>query len=223
MSNTIKKYIYYFTAFLAFSSSIGVIVSSIVIWFILPRGIGQHNNEGRLRPHEPDCTEYCNQQGLGIYGNPDSIFEWPRYLWVEYHSWISIILVIIILIHIIIHWDWIIEMTGRIGRNVEEKRIRITERFITVSTLLILFIFECLSGIVIWLIMPRGRDDYFEMIEGIGRTFWGLQRDVWSDLHAWVAIVIIAIVILHIAMHWRWLLRITSGEKATENGNNHRD
>jgi cytochrome b561 len=221
MNNKVKKYFYYFTAFLALSSSLGVIVSSIIIWFILPRGIGQHNNEGRLRPHEPDCTEYCNQQGLGPYGNVDSIFDWPRYLWVEYHSWISIILVIVILIHIFIHWDWFVDITKRIINNIKQKRIRITERYITASILFILFLFECLSGFVIWLIMPRGRDNYFEMIEGIGRTFWGLQRDVWSDLHAWVAIVIVAIVILHIAMHWRWVIRTTAGEKRVEEGTNH--
>ena len=65
-------------------------------------------------------------------------------------------------------------------------------------------------------ILPRGADDYFEMIAGIGRTFWGLQRDVWSDLHAWIAVVITAIIIIHVAIHWRWFLRLTLGEKQKE-------
>ena len=220
MRNQIKNYFYYFTAFLLVTSGVGVVLSSVIIWFLLPRGIGQHNNEGRQKAHEEDCTEYCNLEGRGLDpdwgGNIGDIFDWPRYLWVEYHSWISVILVIIIVLHVLIHWDWVVETTKRIIINIEQKRIQINERYITVSILLILFIFECLSGIVVWLILPRGADDYFEMIAGIGRTFWGLQRDVWSDLHAWIAVVITAIIIIHVAIHWRWFLRLTLGEKQKE-------
>ncbi|MFC1875283.1 DUF4405 domain-containing protein [Chloroflexota bacterium] len=219
--NYIKQnYIYYFTVFLAFSASLGVIASSIIIWFVLPRGIGQHNNIGRTSPNEPDCTEYCNLRGEGtdpIYGgNIGEIFEWPRYLWVEYHAWISVILASIVLIHIIIHWKWIIEITKRIIKHIRERRKNITERYITVSTLFILFTFQVFSGCVIWLILPRGADDYVEMIAGIGRTFWWLQRDVWSDLHAWVAAINLALVVLHIALHWRWIVSMTLGKKQVE-------
>jgi hypothetical protein len=44
------------------------------------------------------------------------------------------------------------------------------------------------------------------MILGTGRTFWGLQRNVWVDLHAWVAVAILSIIVIHLIVNWSWVL-----------------
>ncbi|MCS6771862.1 MAG: DUF4405 domain-containing protein [Kiritimatiellae bacterium] len=40
---------------------------------------------------------------------------------------------------------------------------------------------------------------------GRGLEIWGLSRHEWGDLHAWLAYVAIALVLLHLALHWKWL------------------
>ena len=43
------------------------------------------------------------------------------------------------------------------------------------------------------------------MKTGVGRTFWGLQRNVWLDLHGWIAVTILAI-ITHLIFNWKWVV-----------------
>ncbi len=42
-----------------------------------------------------------------------------------------------------------------------------------------------------------------------GGTFLGLSRWVWSDLHTWASLIMIAGVLLHVVLHWKWLVCVT--------------
>ena len=50
------------------------------------------------------------------------------------------------------------------------------------------------------------------MIGGSGRMFLGLQRNEWLDLHAWIAVTIAAVVIIHLVIRWRWIINMTLGK-----------
>jgi hypothetical protein len=69
-----------------------------------------------------------------------------------------------------------------------------------------------LSGFVLWLIIPRGVGNLVPTKNGFGRTFWGMQRNEWVDWHAWLAVFIIAIIVIHIVIHWRWIVHMTLGK-----------
>jgi hypothetical protein len=62
-----------------------------------------------------------------------------------------------------------------------------------------------------WLLderLPRGRG------EGGGRlTLLGMGRHDWGELHAWVGYVMAGLVVVHLALHWRWLTRIAATKK----------
>ncbi|MDD4924125.1 MAG: DUF4405 domain-containing protein [Dehalococcoidales bacterium] len=178
---------------------IGVSISSYILWFVLPRGIGLHG------------YSYCHLYGTGLMGNYYSAFGLTRYIWVEVHSWLSIALAILIFIHIILHINWIYETVKRIKSYILKKQGLIIERYLASIILFILFSFEIVSGFIIWLIMPRGVEDYYAMTSGIGRTFWGLQRNIWVDIHAWIAVIIVSFVIIHLIMHWRWIVGVIKG------------
>ena len=69
---------------------------------------------------------------------------------------------------------------------------------------------EAVSGFVLWLALPGGGG-------GGGRgpggglgdlTFWGLSRHTWIDLHDWVAVALVVLVVIHVALHWKWLVRM---------------
>ena len=131
----------------------------------------------------------------------------------EAHSWIGVAAAGLVLIHLLLHWRWIIEITKRAKSYIKMGLKAITERYATAVILFVLFLFQVFFGCIIWLILPRGAGDYNAMIAGVGRTFWGLQRNVWLDLHAWIAVAMAAIIIIHIIMHWRWIVNITLGKR----------
>ena len=153
-------------------SIVFILISSYILWFILPRGMGMHG------------SPYCSLYGQGLTGNYVTVWGCPRYIWIEIHNWASVALLVIILLHIIFHWGWIVETTKRVKSYIDKKVRKVTELYTAAVVLFILFLFESFSGFVIWLFLPRGRIDYLNMISSMGRTFWGPQRNVWVDLHA---------------------------------------
>ena len=66
---------------------------------------------------------------------------------------------------------------------------------------------EAVSGFVLWLAFPHGG--------GAGRrggeelAYWSMSKNTWLDIHDWVAVALVVVLIIHIALHWKWLVRIT--------------
>ena len=44
---------------------------------------------------------------------------------------------------------------------------------------------------------------------GFQTEILGVARSTWSDLHAWVSLVMIAGVVIHLALHWNWIVCVT--------------
>lgn len=40
---------------------------------------------------------------------------------------------------------------------------------------------------------------------------WGMSRHGWSDLHALLGLVFLALLAVHIALHWSWIIGTTRG------------
>jgi cytochrome b561 len=146
---------------------------------------------------------------MGFGGNFYGVFGIPRYLWIEIHNWTSVILLGIIILHIIFHWGWIAETLKRTKSYFSGPVRKVTEQYAASFLLFILFAADCFSGFVLWLVLPRGSLDYFNMLSGSGRTFWGLQRNIWLDIHVWLATLIVAIIIIHIILNWRWVIGVS--------------
>lgn len=168
--------------------------SGVILWTVLQRGIGTHGDYA------------CSSLGEGSQGNSSIFVGLHRCEFVDIHSWLSLILLVIIFFHILIHWKWIYLASKNIQSYFSLQRVRkVAEQYIVSGVLLFLFIFEGLCGFVIWLILPRGEFDYYNMLVGTGRTFLGIQRNTWVDLHAWVAVYIICIIVVHVILNWNWI------------------
>ena len=75
-----------------------------------------------------------------------------------------------------------------------------------------------MSGFVLWFALPHGggwRGGRF--VGGVESTFWSLSRHTWLDIHDWVAVIIVAVVIIHLVLHWRWIIYITKKMFQTKN------
>ena len=44
---------------------------------------------------------------------------------------------------------------------------------------------------------------------GYATTLLGISRGAWSDLHLWTSVIMIAGVIVHLALHWQWVVCVT--------------
>lgn len=198
MNRGIKKSIYYILDILLLPSAMVTVVSSYAVWFILPRGIGLHGN-----------GSHCSGSGVGPTGNPTDFLGWFRYTWIDIHNWASVVLAVVVMTHILLHWDWILATTKRVSSHLRRPAGKVLELYGAALALFVLFAFDCLSGLVVWLALPRGARDYNLMTSGVGRTFLGLQRNVWVDLHAWVAVTIISIIIVHLILNWSWVVAVS--------------
>jgi hypothetical protein len=71
---------------------------------------------------------------------------------------------------------------------------------------------EAVSGFVLWLGFPAGGSGAGRGWAGGGGagslTFWGLTKHTWVDIHDWIAVAFIALVVLHVLLHWKWIIRV---------------
>ncbi len=67
------------------------------------------------------------------------------------------------------------------------------------------FLGEAISGLVLWLALPSGG---YQGGRGVVETmrFFLLDRQMWRAVHDWLAVAMVAGVILHIALHWNWIV-----------------
>ena len=142
----------------------------------------------------------------GGQGNGQSLFwELTRRQWVDVHNWAGLVMLLGIIIHLILHWPWINCALDRFwGKLARQARINFSLDMILFST----FLVTSLSGLVAWLILPGsgyqgGRNPFYNA------TFYGLTRHQWNDIHLWVSLAMISIILVHLALHWRWIVCTT--------------
>ena len=47
---------------------------------------------------------------------------------------------------------------------------------------------------------------------GRGLTVAGLRRHEWGDIHLALSFAFVALIAVHLAMHWKWLVRVAGRE-----------
>ena len=68
---------------------------------------------------------------------------------------------------------------------------------------LLLFCGLVWTGSLIYFILPPGSRS------GGGLTLWGLDRHQFGDIHLGLAIALVVALLIHIALHWRWICHTT--------------
>jgi hypothetical protein len=108
------------------------------------------------------------------------------------HEWLGIGLGLALLIHLTLHWDWVIRETRKLfSPRGHDKVIWL------VNLALLLAMTLCvLSGILI----SRVALPY------LGFTILG--GPFWSRLHVLTAEVTLGLVPVHVALRWRWIVRV---------------
>ena len=108
------------------------------------------------------------------------------------HEWLGLALAFALLLHLTLHWDWVIRTTSRlIDPRGRDKLIWIVNLALLAAMTLCIT-----SGILISRIaLP------YVGIYPLGGPFW-------SRMHVLSAEVTLGLVPVHLALRWRWLLRV---------------
>lgn len=73
---------------------------------------------------------------------------------------------------------------------------------------LIAFIAATLSGLIL-MTMPHGGYQGGRN-PALNQTVLFLTRHEWNDLHVWASLAMIAGIVVHLALHWRWIVCMVS-------------
>jgi hypothetical protein len=115
----------------------------------------------------------------------------PHLTGMAIHEWLSLGLGVGFLTHILLHWRWVYETTQRLfSKLARQSRIN----YILNLALLGAFALITFSGLMI----------SEEILPLIGLQ--GVHGGVWKWLHTTAADLVVWLVGLHIALHWKWIV-----------------
>ncbi len=77
--------------------------------------------------------------------------------------------------------------------------------FIIDSISLAAFLILISSGIIMRYVLPPGA--------GRNMTLLALDRHEWGGIHFWVSIVFIVLMVVHLILHWKWIVCIVKGKE----------
>jgi hypothetical protein len=132
------------------------------------------------------------------------VIFFERHTWGDIHTWSSVIIMALAVLHIPIHWDWITKMTSSGVRAIFGKsKLNKFSQFNLLINILI-----GLSGLVCGL---SGLYFLFEpVLVPLGSSGWLFTDLTWDMIHTWSGVVVTAAAILHFAIHWRWVTKVFS-------------
>ena len=144
------------------------------------------------------------QGGRNPRYNMRIIFE--RETWEIIHIWTSIMLSVILFLHIFVHAKWIktvfIQYVQLWKRSVREGNLLRVINVLDDGLSAALFLVCLFSGLVL-LFVPGGRGT--ATIE----ILW-VMRENWKIIHTWSGIGMLIGVLLHLIIHWKWIMKVSS-------------
>ena len=124
--------------------------------------------------------------------------------WHDLHDWSGLAMIVAAAIHLAIHWPWVVSMTCRIWNELTGKSGRMNAHcrwnVILDGVVAASFTLTALSGMY-FLFFPGGRGALDPMIL--------FARATWDWIHTWAGAVLVASAVIHLALHWKWVSKVT--------------
>ena len=144
------------------------------------------------------------QGGRNPYYGIRILFE--RHTWSDIHIWTGVLMIVVILIHVPLHWNWVVNMTKRMVKDMfgKENSINSRSRFNVLINMLVGFSFAltALTGVYL-LFVPGGPQSALnDPMILFGRTTWDL-------IHTWSGVVLGITALIHFAIHWKWVVKVS--------------
>jgi preprotein translocase subunit SecY len=136
------------------------------------------------------------------------LFE--RHTWSDLHTWGGVLMIVAVVVHFAIHWNWVKMMTRRILNAMRSQGSKLSKGAkINVAVdlaIAVSFLLCAVSGIY-FLFGPSGG------YQGGNNPNWDpgflFSRTTWDLIHTWSGVVMIVAAVIHLAIHWRWVKNVT--------------
>jgi hypothetical protein len=130
------------------------------------------------------------------------LFE--RAAWDDLHTWSGVLMIAIVLVHLTLHWSWVTsmfnrtlkQMRGRVGPMNARGRFNLGLNLVVGLS----FLLTAISG-VYFMFFPAGRGSVDPLLL--------FSRLTWDLIHTWSGSTLIVAAILHFAIHWKWIIKVT--------------
>jgi hypothetical protein len=128
-----------------------------------------------------------------------------RHTWSDLHLVTGVLMVAAVAVHIAIHWRWIQMMARRMVAGLTTGTVsmsRAARLNLALDAVVALSFAVCAVSGVYFLFVPGGH----------GTTASGLlfSQVTWDLIHTWSGVVLITAVVVHLAVHWRWVKNVTA-------------
>jgi hypothetical protein len=118
----------------------------------------------------------------------------PRSTGITIHEWFTIAGVAVLIIHLLLNWSWIVQITTRFFKNMPG-RTRLN------------YVLNVLLFIDMTIIMFTGIIISQSFLPFLGISVQG--NFLWRGLHNTTSNLFIVILGSHLALHWSWIVRTT--------------
>jgi len=145
----------------------------------------------------------------GYQGGRNPLYDiqilFSRETWDDLHTWGGVAMIGTAIVHLAIHWPWVVsmvrrsikELTGQCGcMNWRGRWNLVLNGIVAVG-----FVLCALSG-VYFLFVPGGR--------WAADPLFLFTRSTWDLIHTWAGIAFISAAIIHFAIHWKWVSKVTA-------------
>lgn len=142
------------------------------------------------------------QGGRNPYYNLRIIFQ--RQTWDDLHTWGGIVMIGIVIFHLAVHSSWVVSMSRKVWNELTERNRRMSKngRMNLLINLIVAasFLFTAISG-VYFFFTPKGHN--------VQDPMFLFSRTTWDLLHTWAGVVLIIAAVVHIAIHWKWITKVS--------------
>ncbi len=136
------------------------------------------------------------------------IIFFERHTWTELHIWGSIAMLIVAAIHIPVHWNWIVTMSKRVVKIAAGKSKKMNSKgTFNLAVNVAIAISALVSGLsgIYFLFFPQALHH-----PSLSSPSWLFSFATWDLIHTWSSVLMVASAILHFAIHWKWVTKVTS-------------
>jgi len=137
---------------------------------------------------------------LKLFGLNLSTF--PKAQIYNIHHWIGLLLFVAVGIHVDLHWKWIVLMAKRFlkrRKNGNHKSVRKPINLVVDIVLLIAFLLVVITGII----------KFPGFLPFLGVNPLMIPLNELSFIHDWSGILLFGLVIIHLALHFSWMVSTT--------------
>ncbi len=126
-----------------------------------------------------------------------------RHTWDIIHTWSGVAMILAAVVHILIHWGWITGTIKRTWQVILGKREGFGKRLnynIALDAVIGISFVICAISSVYFLIFVES---------GPVSTVFLFNKTTWDLIHTWSGVLMTITAILHIALHWKWIVNIS--------------